>query len=83
MDPARKGAKFAACDPQTPQTGQAGQLNFVETFSYHEDHEPASNQQQNSKDFFPVLCSSCSGGFSCPLTGFLGERMSICALIVC
>lgn len=41
------------------------------------------NHQQNSKDSFPVICSSCSGGFSCPLTGFLGERMSICALIVC
>lgn len=33
--------------------------------------------------FFPLICSSCSRVFSCPLTGFLGERMSLCALIVC
>lgn len=29
-----------------------------------------------------MICSSCSRGFSCPLTSFLEERMSICALTV-
>lgn len=49
IDPERKGAKFAALDPQTPQIGQAGQLNFLETFNYHEDHQLALNFQISNK----------------------------------